>query len=59
MAYNDDYVFQRDSEESKRLSAQHEYQRHLSGGHLVHRSVPIQSLYTVVDICTGIGIWLL
>ena len=59
MGSKDEYMLQRDSQESKRLNAQHEYMRNLSGGHLTHPSIPIQHLQKVADVATGTGIWLL
>ena len=51
-------MLQRDSLESKRLDAQHDYMRTLSNGHLIHPSVPINVIRTVADVGTGTGVWL-
>lgn len=58
MASTEAYMLQRDGQESKRLNAQHVWMRALSGGHLIHPSIPRKSLCTVADIATGTGVWL-
>jgi len=58
MATNDAYMLQRDSQESKRLDAQHEYMRALSSGHLIHPSILSNVIRAVADVGTGTGAWL-
>ncbi|KAI9694168.1 MAG: hypothetical protein M1822_003439 [Bathelium mastoideum] len=59
MASNEDgYMLRRDREESKRLDAQHTFFQCLSGGRLLHSSIPVKSVETVADVATGTGIWL-
>lgn len=58
MASKNDYMLDRDSEESKRLDAQHNFMRSLSGGHLTHPSVPSNNIRSIADVATGTGIWL-
>ncbi|KAL9117371.1 MAG: hypothetical protein Q9187_006092 [Circinaria calcarea] len=58
MANKEGYMLQRDSQESKRLNAQHDYMVALSQGHLTHPSIPLQGLKTVADVAIGTGIWL-
>ena len=48
----------RDSQESKRLNAQHDFMLALSYGHLTHPSIPLGGFRTVADVATGTGIWL-
>ena len=48
----------RDSEESIRLDFQHEFTKALSDNHLIHRSIPIETIHEVADVGTGTGIWL-
>ena len=55
---DDGYMLRRDSQESKRLNVQHEFMVALSGGHLVHPSIPCSVLQAVADVATGTGIWL-
>ena len=58
MTIHDDYMLQRDSQESKRLNAQHEFLVSLSGGHLIHPSIRCKGLQSVADVATGTGVWL-
>lgn len=58
MAKKEEYMLQRDSQESKRLNAQHDFMVALSHGHLTHPSIPLERLRTVADVATGTGIWL-
>ena len=58
MATTDGYMLRRDSQESKRLNAQHEFMVALSGGHLIHPSIPCNVLRAVADVATGTGVWL-
>ncbi|MCJ1404061.1 hypothetical protein MMC11_007286 [Xylographa trunciseda] len=58
MATNEAYMLQRDSLESKRLDAQHEYMRALSSGHLIHPSIPSSVIRAVADVGAGTGAWL-
>ena len=58
MTIHDGYMLQRDSQESKRLNAQHEFLVALSGGRLIHPSIPCQDLKNVADVATGTGVWL-
>ena len=51
-------MLRRDSEESKRLDAQHAYMRLLAHGYLVQPSIPRTGLRKVADVGTGTGIWL-
>lgn len=48
----------RDTQESQRLDAQHEYFRQISYGHLIHPSIPARQLHAVADVATGTGVWL-
>ncbi|KAI9667985.1 MAG: hypothetical protein M1821_000805 [Bathelium mastoideum] len=53
MASNEDgYMLRRDSEE------RHMFFRCLSGGSLLHPSIPIKNIETVADVTAGTGIWL-
>ncbi|KAL8776839.1 MAG: hypothetical protein Q9194_002904 [Teloschistes cf. exilis] len=52
------YMLPRDTQESQRLDAQHEYFRQLSYGHLIHPSIPARQLHAVADVATGTGLWL-
>ena len=58
MANKEEYMLQRDSQESKRLNAQHDFMLALSCGHLTHPSIPVGSFRTVADVAAGTGIWL-
>ena len=58
MATNDGYMLQRDTQESQRLNAQHDFFVSLSHGHLVHPSIPCKGLRAVADVGTGTGVWL-
>ncbi|KAI4253280.1 MAG: hypothetical protein LQ352_003777 [Teloschistes flavicans] len=52
------YMLPRDTQESQRLDAQHEYFRQISYGHLIHPSIPARQLHAVADVATGTGVWL-
>ncbi|KAL9582653.1 MAG: hypothetical protein Q9212_003175 [Teloschistes hypoglaucus] len=52
------YMLPRDTQESQRLDAQHEYFRQISYGHLIHPSIPAGQLDAVADVATGTGVWL-
>ena len=54
----DPYMLQRDHKESNRLDTQPQMIRALCHDHLIHPSIPCQSLQAVADVGTGIGIWL-
>ncbi|KAF2230138.1 hypothetical protein EV356DRAFT_536694 [Viridothelium virens] len=54
----DGYMLRRDHTESQRLDAQHQFFRTLSGGHLVHPSIPWKLFSNVADVAAGTGIWL-
>ncbi|MCJ1263855.1 hypothetical protein MMC22_003725 [Lobaria immixta] len=58
MATTEAYMLQRDSQESKRLDTQHVFLCALSGGQLVHPSIPRKDIRTVADVATGTGVWL-
>ncbi|KAL8756445.1 MAG: hypothetical protein Q9199_002927 [Rusavskia elegans] len=47
------YMLPRNTQESQRLDAQHEYMRQMSHGHLKHPSIPVQKLHAVADVATG------
>lgn len=49
------YMLPRNTQESQRLDAQHEYMRQMSHGHLKHPSIPVQKLHAVADVATGTG----
>lgn len=52
------YMLPRNTQESQRLDAQHEYMRQMSHGHLLHPCIPVHLLNSVADVATGTGIWL-
>ncbi len=58
MTSKDGCMLQRNSQESKRLNAQHEFMVSLSGEHLIHTSIPHKGLWAVADVATGTGVWL-
>ena len=48
--HNDPYMLQRDHKELNRLDTQHQFIRALCHYHLIHPSIPCQSLQAVADV---------
>ncbi|KAF4626945.1 hypothetical protein G7Y89_g11215 [Cudoniella acicularis] len=52
------YMLTRDNLESKRLDWQHHWAKGIAGNHLIHPTIPLQSIHAVADIATGTGAWI-
>lgn len=51
-------MLNRNTDESKRLDAQHVFMRHLSHGSLIRPFIPLSGVRAIADVATGTGIWL-
>lgn len=58
MTSKNDYMLQRNSQEFKRLNAQHEFMISLSDEHLIHIFIPHKDLWAVTNVATGTEVWL-
>ena len=52
------YMLQRNPTESTRLNSQHKFFLALAHNHLIHPSIPRQTLRAIADVGTGTGVWL-
>ncbi|KAJ5168854.1 uncharacterized protein N7482_004448 [Penicillium canariense] len=55
---DDPYFLGRDEAETERLNQQHRFLLAISGGELIHPSIPKETISAVADIGAGTGVWL-